>query len=98
MKLAYNSLTQIKDDLPDINGFVHDDSDLSHATPHQVLAEDDSRLKVQSHHLHELDDPMLLNVFHGLPKYGVVHELEEALLKVFGHPGSKLGVEVDLLH
>ena len=42
MELIHDNLTQIEDGLPKVDGFVHYNSDLSHLTPHQVLAEDDS--------------------------------------------------------
>ena len=48
IKLIHNDLTQIEDGLLEIDRFVHDDSDLSHLAPHQVLAEDN---EVRGHHL-----------------------------------------------
>ena len=38
MELIHDDLTKIKDGLPEVDGFVHYNSDL----PHQVLTEDDS--------------------------------------------------------
>ena len=41
VELVHDNLTQVKDGLPEIDGFVHYDLDLSHLVPHQVLTEDD---------------------------------------------------------
>ena len=40
MKLLNDDLTHIKDGLPEVDGFVHHNSDLPHLTSHQVLTED----------------------------------------------------------
>ena len=42
MEFISYDLTQIKDGLPEVDEFVHYNTGLSHLTPHQVLAEDDS--------------------------------------------------------
>ena len=106
MELIHDDLTQIKDDLPEVDGFVHYDSDLPHLTLHKVLAEDNSQFEVQLRnpleiHLlihYEIDIPMLPDVLHHLPKHRVVHELVEVLLKVVLSPGSKFGVNFNVRH
>ena len=74
MELIHDNLTQTEDGLPEVDEFVHDDSDLSNLAPNQVLTEDDSQFEVQLHHLleicllicHEIDIPMLSDVLHRL--------------------------------
>ena len=42
VKLVHDNLTQIENGLPEVDEFVHDDSDLFHLAPHQVLTEPNS--------------------------------------------------------
>ena len=42
MEFVHDDLTEIEDGLSQVNGFVHDDTNLSHLAPHQALAEGDS--------------------------------------------------------
>ena len=104
MEFVHDDLTEIGDSFPKVDGFVHYNSDLPHLAPHQVLTEHDFRFEAWFYHpleirlliCHEIDIPMLADVLHHLPKHGVVHELEEVLLKIALSSCSKLGVELDL--
>ena len=77
MELLHDDLTQIEDDLPEVDGFVHDNTNLSHVAPHQVLAKSYSRLEIRFHPpleicllvCHKIDIPMLPDVLHRLPKH-----------------------------
>ena len=79
MELIHDSLTQIEDGLPEVDGFVHDHSVLPHLTRHQVLAEGDcqSLFEVQLCHplelclliCHEINIPILTDVLYHLPEY-----------------------------
>ena len=91
MELVHDDLTQIEDGLPKVDGFIHNNSDLPHLAPYQVLTEDDSQFKVWLHHILEicllvgceLDVPVFSDVFHGLPYTELLMSLKKSVSKLF---------------
>ena len=49
MEFVHDDLTQIKDGLPEVDGFVDYNLDLPHLAPHEVLTEDDFQFEVWLH-------------------------------------------------
>ena len=104
VELIYDDLTQIKDGLPKVDGFVDDDSNFSHHAPYQFIMEGNSFFEVPLHHLlkicllisDELDVPMPPDILHCLPEHHIVYEREEVLLEIILSHGSKLVVELSV--
>ena len=90
--------------MAEVNGFFHNDFDLSHFSTDEIFVKSNPRFKVGTHYClsiflfshYKFNISMLSDVFHRFFKNCIIHQFKEIFYEIVGSFGPKLDVEINV--